>query len=202
MKNLHLFSIGLFSAFCLISCQPKTKTDLVEIQKPINENTISFESQVKWGEHLVTILDCTTCHTPKIMTDKGPVPDASRFLSGHPSDMPLIDIDRAEIERKGLSVAADLTEWVGPWGVSFAANLTPDETGIGTWTEEQFILSLREGKAKGIPSSRTLLPPMPWQMYGQMTDDEIKAVFAYLKSLKPVNNIVPPPLPPVSSMEQ
>ncbi|MBK9331179.1 MAG: hypothetical protein IPM96_01980 [Ignavibacteria bacterium] len=49
-----------------------------------------------------------------------------------------------------------------------------------------------------MPSGRTLLPPMPWEMYKHMSDDEIKAIFAYLKSLKPIKNLVPQPVPPVS----
>lgn len=155
-----------------------------------------FESQVKWGEHLVLIGGCNDCHTPKMMTDQGPVPDMSLELSGHPADMPAIDVDRVLMQSKGLAVTQDLTEWVGPWGVSYTANLTPDPTGIGNWTEEQFFIALREGKSKGIRGSRTLLPPMPWEMIGKMTDDEIRAVFAYLKSIKPINNLVPAPIPP------
>lgn len=81
----------------------------------------------------------------------------------------------------------------GPWGISYAANLTPDDTGIGNWTEEQFISAMKEGNYKGIKGARKLLPPMPWQAYNKMQDDDIRAIFAYLKSLKPVSNIVPPP---------
>jgi hypothetical protein len=79
------------------------------------------------------------------------------------------------------------------------ANLTPDATGIGNWKEEQFIYALRNGKMKGLAGSRPMLPPMPWQMYRNMTDDELKAIFAYLKTTKPIRNIVPQPTPPVSA---
>jgi len=158
-----------------------------------------FESQIKWGEHLVLVGACNDCHTPKKMTPRGPVLDSARWLSGHPAEMPRIDIDRKEIESKGLAVTMDLTEWIGPWGVSFTANLTPDDTGIGNWTEEQFMRAIREGKFKGLADSRMLLPPMPWEMYRYLTDDEIKAIFAYLKSIKPVSNVVPPPIPPTSA---
>jgi hypothetical protein len=155
-----------------------------------------FESQIKWGEHLVKIGGCIGCHTPVNINPEGVVADTSRLLSGHPANQPEIDIDRMEIQRKELTVTRGYTEWVGPWGVSYSANLTPDPTGIGNWTEEQFFIALREGKAKGIRGARTLLPPMPWQGIGQMTDEEINAVFAYLKSIEPVNNLVPTPLPP------
>ncbi len=157
-----------------------------------------FESQIELGEHLIIIGGCHDCHTPKKMSSHGPVLDSTLWLSGHPSGMPLIDINRKEIESKGLSVTSDLTQWVGPWGISFTANLTPDPTGIGSWTEEQFIYSLRHGKLKGLPGSRSMLPPMPWEMIGQMTDVELKAMFAYLNSIKPINNLVPAPIPPVS----
>ena len=158
-----------------------------------------FDSQIKWGEHLVTIGGCNDCHTPKKMTPQGPVPDENLMLSGHPEKMPAPDVDRKEMESKGLIVTQDLTAWVGPWGISYAANLTPDATGIGSWQESNFITALREGKFKGMPSARNLLPPMPWQLFKEMSDDEIKAIFAYLKSIKPVKNIVPQPEPPVSA---
>ncbi len=157
-----------------------------------------FNSQLEWGEHLVLIGGCHDCHTPKKMTSHGPVLDTALWLAGHPANMPRIDIDRKEMEAKGLAVAMDLTEWVGPWGISFSANLTPDPTGLGNWTEEQFIYALRNGIAKGIPGSRPILPPMPWEMIRYMTDDEMKALFAYLKSINPVDNIVPAPVPPTS----
>jgi hypothetical protein len=199
MKSIATFLSGFFLIICFTYCDQKNKIGIDEKKNTNKEYSISFESQLKWGEHLVTILDCNVCHTPKKMTSHGPVLDNSLLLSGHPAEMPRIEIDRKEFESKGLTVALDFTEWIGPWGVSFAANLTPDDTGIGNWTEEQFILALREGKYKGLSGSRLLLPPMPWEMYGKMTDDEIKAIFAYLKSIKPISNIVPPPIPPVSS---
>jgi len=204
MKNkgkLFLQGILCIGILTFSSCQDK------KMNGTINEASLTasskldfygFKSQVEWGEHLVLIGGCHDCHTPKKMTNHGPVLDTALFLSGHPSNMPRIDIDRKEIEAKGLAVAMDLTEWVGPWGISFSANLTPDPTGIGNWTEDQFIYALRNGTAKGIPGSRPILPPMPWEMIANMTDDEMKAVFAYLKSIKPINNLVPAPLPPTS----
>ena len=133
------------------------------------------------------------------MTPHGPDIDSSRLLSGHPADSPDPEIDRKEMESKGLVTTGDLTSWVGPWGISYTANLTSDSTGIGTWTEGQFIYAIREGKLKGMPNTRSLLPPMPWQMYRNMKDEELKAIFAYLKSTKPIQNVVPPPKAPVSA---
>ena len=161
-----------------------------------------FSTQEQWGEHLVTIAACHDCHTPKKMGPHGPMLDSTRLLSGHPATMPPPDVDRKEMESKGLAVTDMLTAWVGPWGISFTANLTSDPTGIGNWKEENFIMAIREGKLKGIPSGRALLPPMPWEMYRNMTDDELKAIFAFLKTTTPISNVVPQPVPPVSPPPQ
>ena len=160
-----------------------------------------YESQVKWGEHLVTIGACNDCHTPKKMGAHGPENDSSLLLSGHPAKMPPPDIDRKMVEAKGLAVSNTLTAWVGAWGISYAANLTSDATGIGAWTEAQFIKALREGKYMGLDNTRPLLPPMPWEGIRVMTDDELKAIFAYLKATKPINNVVPAFAPPVTGMK-
>jgi hypothetical protein len=86
------------------------------------------------------------------------------------------------------------TAWAGPWGVSFASNLTPDPSGLGSWTEENFIQTIRTGKHLGV--GRPLLPPMPWPDFAHMTDDDLKAVFAFLRTLSPIANVVPQPQPP------
>lgn len=162
-----------------------------------NEKTTSisayggYESQVKWGEHLITVGGCGDCHTPKKMGPMGPEDDSTLMLSGHPSQMALPEIDRGELESKGMVATQTLTFWIGPWGVSFAANLTPDSTGTLAWTEEQFMNALKLGLSKGIKGNRMLLPPMPTQVTKHLRDDEIKAMFAYLKTIKPIKNVVP-----------
>jgi hypothetical protein len=157
-----------------------------------------FKNQVEYGKHLVAILGCNDCHTPKIMTAMGPVPDTSLLLSGHPSKIPFPDVNLKETEGKGLAVTGDETAWAGPWGISYADNLTPDATGVASWPKAQFFRAIREGKWKGLKDSRDLLPPMPWQDFRNMNNEELSAVFAYLKSIKPIQNIVPPATPPVS----
>ena len=88
-----------------------------------------------------------------------------------------------------------MTAWSGPWGVSYTANLTPDqETGIGAWSEENFIQALRTGKHLG--GGRDILPPMPWPAYQNLSDEDLKSIFAYLKSIPPIRNQVPDPVPP------
>jgi hypothetical protein len=89
---------------------------------------------------------------------------------------------------------AHLTAWAGPWGVSFAANLTPSPSGLGKWTVDDFIKAMRTGKHVG--ASRPILPPMPWFNLQPLTDRDLRAIFAYLRSLKPIDNQVPQPMPP------
>jgi hypothetical protein len=196
-KSFALPVIPLVALFLLTQCKDaKTevpKEPLVAAKATYN----GFESMEKWGENLVTISACHDCHSPKKMTPIGMELDSSRLLAGHIAGSPEPEFDKAEMQQKGLTVTSDLTAWVGPWGTSYTANLTSDATGIGNWTEEQFITAIREGKFKGLRASRDLLPPMPWNMYRHMRDEELKAIFAYLKSTKPVKNTVPAPLPPV-----
>ncbi len=150
---------------------------------------------VKRGEYLVGIMGCNDCHSPKVMGAQGPEPVAGKLLSGYAADRPL-PARNADAMKDWVLFNNDNTAAAGPWGVSFAANLTSDPTGIGTWTEEQFKRALTQGKAKGITSNRMLLPPMPWPNYRTIKDEDLKAIFAYLKSTKPVANVVPAPIPP------
>ena len=151
--------------------------------------------RVRRGAYLVTIGGCNDCHTPWKMGDRGPEPDMSRMLSGHPQEVAVKSLPAPQEGPWMVAAAATNTAWAGPWGVSFTANLTPDEnTGIGSWSEEIFINTLRTGKHWG--QSRPLLPPMPWFNYGKMSDDDLKAVYAYLRTIRPVHNAVPMPIPP------
>ncbi len=184
---------AVITGLCVIvACNEGAETSAAETPAPATTASFGgYESQEKWGEHLVTIGGCNDCHTPKKMGPNGPEPDMSQMLSGHPAQQPPPPFDQKEAAAKGLAVTQTLTAWIGPWGNTYAANLTPDSTGLAGWTEAQFIKCLREGKSKGLDNNRPLLPPMPWQEIGQMTDGELKAVFAYLKSIPPVKNVVP-----------
>lgn len=148
---------------------------------------------VKRGDYLVNSIGCDDCHSPKRFGPKGPEVIPELRLSGYPSDRPIQKADSNVVKQGWMLFAGDLTTAVGPWGVSFAANLTPDETGIGNWTEHNFITALRHGKFKGQENNRDLLPPMPWFVYKNLTDEDLKSIFAYLKSLPPVRNVVPAP---------
>lgn len=153
--------------------------------------------QLRRGEYLATFGGCNDCHTPKIMTSTGPELDASRLLSGHTasSHPPSIPPGVLGTTQWGAIATGDLTAWAGPWGISFAANLTPDETtGLGKWTPQEFIKTMRTGKHLGV--GRALLPPMPWRDIAALKDEDLKALFMYLKSLKPIVNPVEAPLAP------
>jgi len=187
MKKKILFASSLFAAVAIVmlSCNNnETKTTAVE--------TISKDSLIKRGGYLVTIAGCDDCHTPKKMGPMGPEPDMDKRLSGYRSEVPFPSVD-TNIIKSGWALAnGELTGWAGPWGASFAANLTSDETGIGNWSEEQFKKALTQGKWKGMDGNRSLMPPMPWQNFSHFTDEDVKAIFTFLKSTKPVKNVEPP----------
>ena len=148
------------------------------------------------GKYLVTTSGCNDCHTPWKMGPKGPEPDMSRMLSGHPEDMVLPPAPQPQGPWI-VSAAATNTAWSGPWGVSFTANLTPDaETGLGKWTQRNFSETIRTGRHMG--RGRQILPPMPIPMYKNFTDADLEAIFSYLQSIPAVKNRVPEPLPPAA----
>ncbi|HEX2866088.1 MAG TPA: c-type cytochrome [Ignavibacteriales bacterium] len=187
-KNLSIAML-ILAGFAFVITQLQCSNQNKENKK------MSHDEQVSYGKYLVNVGGCNDCHSPKIMTAQGPVPDSAKLLSGHPAGEALAPVDTTITNSKWIFASMDLTAWAGPWGISFAANLTPDgQTGIGAWDENVFLKALKEGKHMG--SGRPILPPMPWQSIGQMKDEDLKAVFAYLKSLKPIDNKVPDPIPP------
>ena len=181
-------SFALFSTSCSDSQQNRGEDNTTVATKP--------EDVVKHGEYLVTIMGCNDCHSPKRVGANGPEIIPELMLSGYPGDRPIIKFADPLIKDGFAMFYPDLTAAAGPWGVSFAGNLTPDETGIGNWTEEQFKKAITQGKYKGLDGGRMLLPPMPWFNYTSLTDEDVNAIFMYLKSIKPVRNIIPMPVPP------
>jgi len=127
------------------------------------------EQKVERGLYLTTTMLCNDCHTPGTFYG---APDFGRKLAG------------SELG------------WVGPWGTSYARNLTPDmETGLGKWSEDDIVKAIRTGQRA---DGTELLPPMPWQMFSNLTDEDAYAIAAYLKSLPPVSHKVPDKRPPGS----
>jgi mono/diheme cytochrome c family protein len=162
--------------------------------EPQAESTTAAASStdlVERGRYLVTIQDCNGCHTP--FTPQGE-PDMTRMLSGHPAGE-TVTAGRPAQGQWLVSISNTNTAWSGPWGVSFTTNLTPDRaTGIGGWSEQIFIDAIRKGQKSGV--GRPLLPPMPWRMYAQATDEDLRAIYAYLMSIPAISNAVPAALPP------
>jgi len=121
------------------------------------------QSQTQRGEYLVTIMDCTGCHTPGTFLGK---PDMQRPLAG----------SEVGFQIPGL-------------GIFYPPNLTADrETGLGTWSEADIIRAVRTGVR---PDGRVLAPVMPYHHYGRLSDADAQALASYLKSLKPVRHQAP-----------
>jgi hypothetical protein len=150
------------------------------------------------GEYLVTISLCNDCHTPMKMGLNGPEPDMSRMLSGLPENIKLPPPPKltGDPAITWNFVAYNGSAFSGPWGITYPINLTPDEnTGIGIWTEQDFISTIRNGRHMG-GEGRPIMPLMPWQYYAKMTDADLKAIYAYLRSIPPISNRVPEYQPP------
>lgn len=147
------------------------------------------QMQIARGQYLVGFGGCNDCHTPWKMGPKGPEPDMSRMLSGHPETMTLGAAPKPEGGWIWTGAATN-TAYAGPWGISYAANLTPDRlTGLGIWDEQMFIKTIRTGRHWGV--GRPILPPMPVHAVQTLNDDDLKAIYAYLRSIRPVKNQVP-----------
>ena len=170
----QLFCLAALSVLLLVAASPR------------KQSSISTKAvRVRRGAYLATISACHDCHSPK--SDPATMtPDMERALSGRPSTTAA----PAQPAAMGqISASGDLTAWYGPWGVSYASNLTPDgETGLGMrYNEASFIRTMRTGKK---PEGEQLLPPMPWPNCARMTDEDLKSLWAYLQSIKPVKNFV------------
>ena len=185
-KVLMVFSIAAFSGALLRAVGPSDHGPAAADR--------TRDGRVERGAYLVKRMGCNDCHTPWKLGPKGPEPDMTRELTGHPSELVMPPAPPASGPWVA-HISATNTAWAGPWGVSFTANLTPDpETGLGKWTEEMFIATMRTGRHQG--KGRPLLPPMPYWMLGALDDADLCSVFAYLQSLPPVKNRVPAPVDP------
>jgi mono/diheme cytochrome c family protein len=155
------------------------------------------------GKQLVDMGGCADCHTPKAFdpTLGMPVPDRTRYLSGHPEGAP--DPQAQPGQTDMAVIGPTFTSFKTGFGVVYARNLTPDkDTGLGAWTEAQFIQTMRTGHRQG--TGRVLLPPMPWMNLAHSSDEDLSAIYAYLQSLPPVHNAVPDPkvpAPAISAIE-
>ncbi len=147
------------------------------------------------GKYLVATAGCMDCHTPFKMGPKGPEPDMSHMLSGHPENLNMPPVPTLPPGPWLVVSSATNTAIAGPWGVSFGANLTPDDdTGLGLWTERDFMQTIRTGRLQG--KGREVLPPMPIAVYNNFSDRDLSAIFTYLRTIPPIRNRVPEPWAP------
>jgi hypothetical protein len=185
----------LLGIFCLmlamIGCQqPPKNAGQTPPPMPALEKK---QDPIKRGAYLVKVGACNECHTPFKMGPKGPEPDMTRMLSGHPESLVMPKPPKLGESPWLVLSSATNTAYAGPWGISYAINLTPDQnTGLGIWTEDMFVKAIRTGKHFG--TSRPILPPMPWQSYSNMTDEDLKSIYAFLRSIPPISNKVPDPV--------
>ena len=160
----------------------------------ISINSVESQSDmVQRGKYLVdTVGACGQCHTPRAGADY----NMDMYLAGHPANAPYPRYNFSMMQQ-GIFIltSTQMTAFSGPFGTSFASNLTPDkETGLGDWTVEMFIQAMRTGLHQGVAGNRKIFPPMPTKHYAQMNDEDLKAIWAYLGTIKPVKNEVSPPL--------
>src|SRR5688572_3701383 len=166
--NGALVALALAGAVTVVSCSRTDTTGGAAGDSAATAATAKTpEERIAQGEHLTTIAGCNDCHTPGGLYG---APDMSRMLSG------------SELG------------WTGPWGTSYPANLTPDQaTGIGHYSEDDIVAALRTGHKKdGSP----VLPPMPWPIYANLTDEDAYAIAGFLKTIPPVVHAVPKILQP------
>jgi mono/diheme cytochrome c family protein len=177
-RPLPLAVLGLVLGACALQAAPPAR-----------------QKQIQHGGYLVTIAGCHDCHTPLKVSPKGPEPDMTRMLSGHPEGLKMPPAPKLAEGPWGWAGSLTMTAFTGPWGVSYSANLTPDkETGLGAWTEAQFLQMVRSARHLG--QGRAILPPMPIQNLQKASEADLKAIFAYLQSIPAIRNKVPAPLEP------
>lgn len=187
MERRTCYQIVLLIAFVIL---------ITSIPDLLASRDIDKEIKTKFGKLLTEEFGCVDCHTPKIVINNQVLIDENRMFSGHQQDNILPEFPPELVapgKWKGL-YTADMTAWGGPWGISYAANLTPDKkTGIGNLSEENFISILGLGIHSTL--SRKIMPPMPWNEISRLNKQELGAIYLYLKTIKPIKNKVPEAVP-------
>lgn len=195
MKNLHrLSTAGLAAAVAALGALTMSPAGAAGSDDPV-------AGKIVRGKYLVSTAGCHDCHTPFKMGPKGPEPDMSRALSGHPEGLVMPPAPKLPDGPWLITSAATNTAHAGPWGVSFTANLTPDaETGLGDWTQRDFIQTFRTGRHMG--RGRAVLPPMPIPVYNNFIDEDLASIYAYLRTVPAIRNRVPEPWAPAAAAAQ
>ena len=176
--NTRSVKILILAAFCLgiAACAINTTHETIPGDW---EQTTYLER----GNYLVNHLgDCIGCHTPRDANNQS---DKSLFLSGVPAKYAGITTGPSQV-----------AGFPGPRGARYyAKNITPDnETGIGKWSEEQFVKTFKTGiRPDGV---KYALSPMEWSIYGNMKEEDARAIYRYLRTVKAISNKVPANIPP------
>lgn len=116
-------------------------------------------NKIKHGEYLANIGHCMECHTPRN--------------------------DQGMLQRGSLGAGGQVFK--GPWGASVSRNLTPHETGLKDWSDEQIAKAIREGVDR---TGQPYKPPMAFGFYKNINDADMSALIAYLRALKPQQYVV------------
>lgn len=120
---------------------------------------------VAYGRYLVTAASCVECHTP---VEKGKLLEGQLYSGGR--------------------------EFAMPGGTVVSSNLTPHTTGIGNWSAEQFVHTFKQYQDSTWRSPKLELTDpntiMPWMMYSEMTEEDLRAIYAYLQTIDPVSRTV------------
>jgi mono/diheme cytochrome c family protein len=166
MKKIFVFaamSIGIMAAFYLTSCKDK-KT---EVKAASYED--SAKQKVARGEYLANhVAPCLDCHSKRDFSKfAGPIVPGTEGMGGEVFDQKLVGLP----------------------GTFYAKNITPDnETGIGTWTDDEILKAITQGISK---NGDTLFPIMPYANFNHMAKEDLLSIIAYLRTLKPIKNKVP-----------
>ena len=182
--KLSMTLMGMFTAIAFMACKKEEPAPQAVAQTTANAAVAKLDpkASIARGKYIVTTAGCHDCHTPLKMGANGPEPDMTRALSGHPAALEMPPAPELPEGPWLVTVSATNTAWNGPWGTSFTANITSDkETGIGSWTKENFVATIRNARHMG--AGRPVLPPMPAPVYANLTDEDLGAVFDYQQTV-------------------
>lgn len=175
-RTRRIVAVVMIGGFVSAACQSGTGPATDESRAaPAPMEASAPQSAVERGRYLTSFGACSDCHTPLKMGPNGPEPDMTLAWAGHPEALKMPPPPKLPAGPWQWIGAGSNTAFAGPWGVSFSANLTPDQdTGLGIWTEDMFMKAMTTGKHFG--TSRPIMPPMPWVFYAQMTDEDLKEI--------------------------
>ncbi|MEP7137826.1 MAG: hypothetical protein ABI904_23105 [Chloroflexota bacterium] len=135
------------------------------------------------GQYIVSIAGCADCHTPL----KAEYQDPTKWT---PDQIKVIAFNADAALDKDKLLAGGRPFDLGPLGVLFTRNITPDQaTGIGSWSDAEIKLAVQTGVEK---DGKILFPVMPYHTYNGMADADVDAAITYLRSVKAINNTIPP----------